>query len=413
MHAGHVRAANNVMMTAIEMTDRYERRVRELEAFGHRRSASAQERAAADYLVAQMQAMGLEPAKESFAGARSLAGRLLVHVLVAAAGAALLWTAPAFTIILGAAALVSLLAEQTTRVLLLTWPTVRFGSWNLSARIPAARPPRRRIVLCAHYDTQHSGLVWAINRRLMALAFRGPRLLKPPMLPVVLMFCGQIGVGATAIAIGHALVVSVLAALLLASYGVISALFVQWAIGRSVPGAADNASGVAALLELAEGWRRAPGADDVELIVLLPGCEESGMLGAAAWADRHRREIRAIPTIFLNIDGIGFGPPRFLGAEVPVAGLPIKTPQDIIAACRQVAAQQGLSDAGPHALTGPTDGIAFLARRIPGATIVGFRAGGVLPHYHTMQDTADNMDFAAARAGVDFAKALLTRFATT
>lgn len=288
---------------------------------------------------------------------------------------------------------------------------VRVLSWNLSAAISSARPPRRRIILCAHYDTQHSGFVWTINRRLMRMAFRSPLLLKPPMLPVMLIFFAQVAAGAVASALGRPLWLSVIADLILASYAVMAALFVQWSLGRPVPGAADNASGVAAVLELAERWKRAPAADDVEVVALLCGCEESGMLGAAAWADRHRQELRAIPTVFLNIDGIGFGPPRFLGAEVPVAGLPIKSPQEIVDVCRQVAAERGLVDAGPHALPGPTDGLAFLARGVPGTTVVGFRAGGILPHYHTMQDTSANMDFQAAREGVEFAWALLSQFA--
>lgn len=396
----------------MEMTDRYHRHVRELEGFGHRGSASAQEHAAADYLAAQVRLLGLEPVKEPFAGARSLPGRLLAHVFVAAIGAALFWVAPLATLVLGAVALLSLVLEQTTRFVLLSRPMVRAPSWNVSAAIAPARPPRRRILFCAHYDTQHSGFVWTINRRLLRLAIGSPLMLKPPMLPVVFTFSAQIVVGVVAIALGRSLWSSIVAALLLASYGVLSALFVQWASGRPVPGAADNASGVAAVLELADRWKRAPLGDDVEIVVLLPGCEESGMLGAAAWADRHCQELRAVPTVFLNIDGIGFGPPRFLGAEVPVAGLPIKSPQAIVGVCREVAAERGLAYAGPHALPGPTDGLAFLARGIAGATIVGFRAGGVLPHYHTMHDTSANMDFQAAREGVEFAWAVLSRFAT-
>ncbi|MDB5290531.1 MAG: hypothetical protein JWL69_1772, partial [Phycisphaerales bacterium] len=51
------------------------------------------------------------------------------------------------------------------------------------------------------------------------------------------------------------------------------------------------------------------------------------------------------------------------------------------------------------------------ARKIPGITIVGFRDGGVLPNYHTFGDTSANMDFTAARAGVDFAKLVCKKLA--
>jgi hypothetical protein len=392
--------------------EQYERVVRELEAFGHRGSASAQEHRAGEYLVDQLRLLGLEPEQEAFAGARSLAERLLVHVIVAGAGAALLWNVPAAAIILGVVAILSLIAESTTRALLLSRPVVRRKSWNVWATIAARRASRRRIVLCAHYDTQPSGWVWTINRHLMPLGFGSPLWLKPPLLPVMGIMPAQILLGAAALAWGYPIVLDVLGGLLLGGYAVAAVLFMQWAMGRPVPGATDNGSGVAAVLELAARWRSAPPTEDVDLIVLLPGCEESGMLGAAAWADRHRPEWRDVQTVFLNIDGIGFGPPRFLGAEVPAVGVPIRAPQDIVEICLQVALELNLNDAGPHALPGPTDGLAFLARGIAGITLVGFRDGGILPHYHTMLDTSANLDFAAARAGVEFAEAVLGKLAT-
>ncbi|MDB5300840.1 MAG: peptidase [Phycisphaerales bacterium] len=389
----------------------FEHRVKALEAFGHRGSASAHEHRAAQYLAGELRQLGVEPTIKDFLGARSLAARLFVHVLVAALGAALLWRMPLVTVICAVGALVSLVVEQTKCVVWLSWPVCQYRSHNVWARIPPVREARRRILLCAHYDTQHSGVVWTINRYLMPLANRSPLLLKPPMLPVVGLMSAQILLGVLRLVPGPSLPITPLNIALLLAYVVLSLLFVQWALGRPVPGAADNASGVAAVLELAERWLRNPPTDDVELIVLLPGCEESGMLGAAAWADRHRQDLATLPTAFLNIDAVGFGPPRFLGTEVPVAGLPIRSDAKIIGLSAQAATEAGLIDAGPHTLPGPTDGLAFLARRIPGITVVGFRDGGVLPNYHTFADTSANMDFAAARAGVDFAELVCRKLA--
>lgn len=387
--------------------DPFEQRIRQLESFGHRGSASAHEHRAAEYLCDELRKLGLQPIQEPFRGARSLGARLMAHVLVAAAGAALLWIAPVATVVLATIATISLVAEQSTRSIWLSRPVVRFASFNVWGRIPPAGPIRKRLILCAHYDTQPSGWVWIINRYLAPLGWRSPLLLKPPMLPVMMIFLAEIGIGAAAIAIGHPISISVVGVLLLIAYAVLSVLMLQWANGTPVPGAADNASGVAAVLELAERWIDHP-QDGVELIVLFPGCEESGMLGAAAWGDRHADELRRAGTVFLNIDGIGFGPPRFLGVEVPLVGLPIHGPRDVLEECARAAAHLNLSDAGPHALP-TTDGLAFLARGIAGVTIVGFRAGGVLPHYHTFQDITDNLDFNSARKAVEFAWAVVCR----
>jgi hypothetical protein len=381
---------------------RFEQRVRAMEGFGHRGSATTFECRAAEYLAGELRASGIDVAVEPFRGARSLPARMLIHIILAAIGAALLCRSPVLTVILGGLSLVSFLIEQTFCIALLSWPVCRYRSQNVCGKISARQPPRKRLVLCAHYDTQHSGIVWTINRYFMRLGYRSPLLLKPPMTPVIGLMAGQIALGVSRLAMHSTLQITILNAILLAIYAILAALFIQWALGRPVPGAADNASGVAAVLELADEWRKFPPEDDVELTILLPGCEESGMLGAAAWATRHRSELRALATIFINIDGIGFGPPRFLGAEVPVAGLPIHSDHQIIRLCEQAANECGVRDAGPHSLPGPTDGLAFLARGIRGITIVGFHDGGVLPDYHTLNDRSENMDFAAARAGVAF-----------
>ena len=135
------------------------------------------------------------------------------------------------------------------------------------------------------------------------------------------------------------------------------------------------------------------------------------MLGAAAWADRHRTEFRAVPTVFLNVDCVGMGPPRFLGWEVPVVGRPVAYPPAVLATAAAVAAEQNLVDAAPHCVPGPTDGLALLKRGLPGVTVAGFRGRGHFPNYHRMSDTAAAVDYDAGCAGVAFARALLRRFA--
>ena len=56
--------------------------------------------------------------------------------------------------------------------------------------------------------------------------------------------------------------------------------------GEDVPGASDNASGTAVALQLAAECAAAP-LDHTEVDVLITSCEESGLLGAQAYARRH------------------------------------------------------------------------------------------------------------------------------
>ena len=140
----------------------------------------------------------------------------------------------------------------------------------------------------------------------------------------------------------------------------------------------------------------------VELVVLLPGCEESGLLGSAAWADRHRKELKAVPTVFVNFDNLGVGPARFFDADTPLFGWPVAYPREMVQIARQVSRELGLEDNRPHTMPGPTDGLSFLVRGLPGMTIVSFQERGYMPWYHLPGDTASNLDFDAAWQGVLF-----------
>lgn len=391
---------------------RYEQRLRSLEAFGHRGSATVQERRAADYLADELRASGIAPVIESFRGARSFGARLLIHIGIAATGLLLLWKMPAVGVALAAVALISFVVEQGRCVVWLSWPACRYRSQNVCGTVPATRAARRRIILSAHYDTQRNGFIWTINRYVNRLSYYLPLWLKPPMAFFAVLLAGQILLGLLQIYLGRSLPLWILEGVLLAIYGIMAALFIQFALGRFVPGAVDNASGVAAVLELADAWVASPPADDVELVVLLTGCEESVLLGAAAWADRHREELERLPTVFLNLDSMAFGPPRFLGAEVPALGLPLRSDAQLIELCIHVAKELDLHDAGPHALPGPTDAFAFLTRGMRGISIVSFQPGGVLPRYHTLADTVSNMDCAAAHASVEFARQVCWKLAT-
>jgi hypothetical protein len=395
------------------MTDedraRYRRRVYTLAAFGHRGSGTDHERRAADYLIGELRGLGVGAARETFRGSRSWARRHLLHVVIAAAGVGCLWHLPVLTAALAVAALVSFWAEGATRGAWLTRPLVRSASANVVARLTPLAATRLRVVVSGHYDTQRTGLIWIVAGWLAPLQWRLPVALKPPLLPLAGAMAAQVLAGGVALW-GLSPPVTVAGCALLAVYAVYGVLLGQWAVGRFVPGAADNASGAAAVLALGEAWHRDPVAG-VELVLLLTGCEETGLLGAAAWADRHRAEVRAVPTVFLNIDCVGMGPPRFLGWEVPVVGRPVAYPPAILATARAVAAEQGLVDAGPHSVPGPTDGLAFLKRGLPGVTVAGFRGRGHFPNYHRMSDTADAVDYEAACTGVEFAWALLRRLA--
>src|SRR4051794_41871837 len=72
--------------------------------------------------------------------------------------------------------------------------------------------------------------------------------------------------------------------------------------GQEVPGANDNASGAAVAAQLAAECAERP-LEHTEVRLLVTSCEESGLLGAQAYARAHEHEARH--TTFLNFDTVG------------------------------------------------------------------------------------------------------------
>jgi len=289
--------------------------------------------------------------------------------------------------------------------------------WNRSCNVAARLAPcggeaKLRLIICGHYDSQRTGIIWSetLWKHLAPMLRKLPAFVQSPFVPVTLAMFIQPFVGMADIAGFDRAFVSVAGASILVIYAVTGVLLADWSVGAHVPGASDNASGAAAVLTLGEEWLRGP-ADRVEIILLSTGCEETGLLGAAAWAENHREEIKSVPTYFLNLDGLGFGPPRVLGREIPLVGLPKSYPPRILAMCTRFAAERGLLDVGPYTVAGFTDGLAFLVRGVPGLTVVGVHDDGRLPHWHRRTDDLHRMDFDAAWLGVEFASGLMQKLA--
>jgi Zn-dependent M28 family amino/carboxypeptidase len=152
-----------------------------------------------------------------------------------------------------------------------------------------------------------------------------------------------------------------------------------------VPGANDNASGVAAVLALVETLadRRPRG---LEVIVVFPGCEESGMGGMAAWTAA--QALDPDRTLVIGLDTVGSGEPVVLEAE---GGLwPVRYREEDVA--RAEAA--GLRRWRLGAWTDPV--LARLAG-LPAISILSVRDGG-FPNYHLPSDTPDQVDTGCVEA---------------
>jgi Iap family predicted aminopeptidase len=87
------------------------------------------------------------------------------------------------------------------------------------------------------------------------------------------------------------------------------------------PGANDNATGVAALLELARYFRGSKLPPDVSLRFVAFGSEEAGLLGSKAYLQKHQAELKNCELLF-NIDEIGGDQSIHVDTGAGVKGVP-------------------------------------------------------------------------------------------
>jgi Peptidase family M28 len=347
------------------------------EEVGPRRPTGPAERHAAELIADRLSKRGIAveqrtfPAYSTFAlpyGAAlavALLGmpvarrRHLVASALATAGAALTATED------------GLMTRPLTRLL------ARRASRNLIATIEPRDEAERTVCLVCHLDSSRSGLMF--HRRLLPVLHR------------------WIAVQATAFglaAAGPLLRRLPLGRRVLASaYGVLIAglgLLVERELrGADVPGANDNASGIAAVATLATELQAQP-LSSTRVICLFTGCEEAGVLGADAFVrseDAH--ELRS--WTFLNFDGVAAPATlRFLRQE----GVLRKWPAD--AHLARIA--QGISENRPELGLEGTDRNAGLTYDTTPVMARGGRAitfsaqDATIPNYHAPTDTVENLD---------------------
>lgn len=230
-------------------------------------------------------------------------------------------------------------------------------------------------MLVAHHDAAHTGLMWhpALGRggdRLASLTRRRESFALPLEAAFILAARGHRRLPALLLSAGLALSADV-------------------ARGETVPGAGDNATGVAAVLALVERFA-AESLTHTELLVVLPGCEESGMGGMAAWLREARGELDRVHTLVLGLDTLGAGEPVLLEAEGPLWG--VRYDSDVLSLADRGADAAGLPRAKRFRAGGWTDPALARLARLPALSLLSISDGG-FTNYHLPTDTPDRVDW--------------------
>jgi Zn-dependent M28 family amino/carboxypeptidase len=176
--------------------------------------------------------------------------------------------------------------------------------------------------------------------------------------------------------------------------------------GVDVAGANDNASGAAVAAQLVADCAAAP-LEHTEVRLLVTGCEESGLLGAQAYARRHAQEASA--TVFLNFDTVGGDAPlTYILKEVtgsttrPASPRLVELTEAVARRRRELGIQPAQTTPGL-----PTDATAYLARGWEAISFLAQSPEGGAPNYHQPTDTYENVSRDAIARALETGRELL------
>lgn len=261
------------------------------------------------------------------------------------------------------------------------------------------------LIVVAHHDAAHTGVFFnpgiseGLARRLhWAAEVEGP----PVMLPVVV---GPALAGAGALT-GLRRVASLGG---LVCLGIIASM-ANIATSRTVPGANDNLSGVATIVELARRLRSRP-VRGLRVLLLSTGAEEALMEGMHGFAARHLAGMDPTTTHVLCVDSVG-SPHLVLAAG---QGMLRVHPHDagfdeLIGRC---ADEAGMPLRRGMQMRLGTDGYLALRHGFPTALLMSVNDFGVSSNYHWPSDTPDRVDYATLGDACELCERVVRRLAET
>ena len=376
--------------------------IRELCSFQGRGPGTDAERRAANMLAGRLRGIGRRAEIEPFFAHPEYAIVHLIHAAIGVAGSIVATVQPAvgFALVLFAAA--STYLDLNTRLYLVRSLLFRRSSQNVVS--PGDRPDApARLILMAHYDAARTGYIFSkAAKRIRRLPERTRLGLGPfrvffwlglaPLLPI--LGARMAGLDATWLNAVQAIPTIVL---IVAGF-----LLIDIALSDIVPGAYDNASGVAAVLSAADELTANPPAN-LDVWVVLAGSEESFCEGSRAFVRSRRKELDRATTAFVNVDSVSFGQVAYEISQGPVISLP-HDPQ-LIELCQALGESGAAGPEGARPIRHPLldDAMPARVRRMRAITLrTTDPEGNLAPWYHTHDDVPERVDAEALTLATDF-----------
>jgi Peptidase family M28 len=370
--------------------------IRGLCSFEGRLTGTDAERRAANWLVERLRAQGRRADVEPTYVHPQVGLVLAAHSTLGFGGSLLAIAEPVagFAIVLATA--VSLYFDLNTRFYLLRRLFFRRASQNVFSPGGRGETPAR-LILVAHYDAARTGYVYnERSRRRLARIPPGARgVLAPPRLLFwsLALLLPILGARAAGLDESWLSLIQLLPTLVLL---VATFLLIDIELSDVVPGANDNASGVAVALAAARGLDADP-PRHLDVGVLLTGGNECLMEGMRSFVRPYRRRSDRDSTYFLVLEMLGRGPAiHYLTTEGLAVTYQHRTRLAQLCEAIATASREGANAdlyAEPIALPTATDALPPTLAGYPALTLRRLEANG-LPglEHHTAADTPDGIE---------------------
>jgi hypothetical protein len=148
--------------------------------------------------------------------------------------------------------------------------------------------------------------------------------------------------------------------------------------------------------------------EDADLLVVLPGSEEAGMGGMAAFLARHADSLDPRQTFVLGSDTLGAGTPIVCTGEGAMREQ--RYAERDVALVEEGAAASGQPPPQRWRIGGWTDPILAVHRGLPAASLLSM-GPGYLPHYHHPSDTPEHVDWESVLTCARIAAGTVAAFA--
>jgi len=358
----------------------------------HRGPASPGEKEAADYVAGRMTELGLNPVVEPFKSIPHFPMSWVLHSLFAIGACALAVYYPFIAIPILIFITVSFVGDSSTRFYLIRKILPRGPSQAVLGAIKATVAPKKVVYIAGHLDAGQMGFsLEPKGAERTVVLFQKYLGMQPPLLALIfydyiLNLLAALLMGLIGLNWGTGIFLGITAAIHLIPI----VIFVPHEFAKICPGANDNGSGVAVMLELARRFKNHP-LPNTELRFLGDGSEETYMHGMACYMNLHQHELDKQNTYFLIPESCGVGRPRVVVAE-GVSWLEEHSPE-LCGALLVAARELGYTDVTPIKLrTGGTDASPPTVRGFKAAVIIAMNENDFVPNYHWTGDIPENIE---------------------